>query len=87
MGSNNTIQKAAVQYVIDSILPALERNPDRKFVCVPLLCRLVLLLLFNLIVSDIVVTAALVRATPLALVKVVVIDQVWGASVLSAVVA
>ncbi len=31
-GANNSIQHAAVQYVIDSVLLALEANPDRTFV-------------------------------------------------------
>ncbi len=30
-GSNNTIQHAAVQYILDSALSALMENPDRKF--------------------------------------------------------
>lgn len=31
MGANNSIQHAGVQYVLDSVIPALEKNPDRKF--------------------------------------------------------
>ncbi|CAM6125814.1 unnamed protein product [Calypogeia fissa] len=34
VGSNNSIQVAAVQYIIDSIVDALENNPDRKFIYV-----------------------------------------------------
>jgi hypothetical protein len=33
-GANNTIQHAAVQYILDSVLLALEANPDRKFIYV-----------------------------------------------------
>lgn len=33
-GANNTIQHAGVQYIIDSVLAALERNPDRRFIYV-----------------------------------------------------
>jgi len=31
IGLNNTIQNAAVKYVLDSVVAALARNPDRKF--------------------------------------------------------
>ena len=31
MGANNSIQHAGVQYILDSVLLALEANPDRKF--------------------------------------------------------
>jgi alpha-mannosidase len=31
-GANNSIQLAGVQYVFDSVIPALEQSPDRKFV-------------------------------------------------------
>jgi hypothetical protein len=34
MGANNTIQHAGVQYILDSVIVALEQNPDRKFVYV-----------------------------------------------------
>ncbi|EFJ34782.1 hypothetical protein SELMODRAFT_266756 [Selaginella moellendorffii] len=34
IGSNNTIQEAGVQYILDSILMYLTSNPDRKFVYV-----------------------------------------------------
>jgi hypothetical protein len=30
VGSNNTIQQAGVQYVLDSLIYALQQNPDRK---------------------------------------------------------
>jgi hypothetical protein len=30
-GANNTIQHAGVQYILDSVLAALEANPDRRF--------------------------------------------------------
>jgi hypothetical protein len=33
-GSNSSIQHAAVQYILDSVLLALEANPDRKFIYV-----------------------------------------------------
>lgn len=31
MGANNSIQHAGVQYILDSVIPALEANPARKF--------------------------------------------------------
>lgn len=31
MGANNSIQHAGVQYILDSVIPALEANPERKF--------------------------------------------------------
>lgn len=34
MGANNSIQHAGVQYIIDSVLLSLQRNPDRKFIYV-----------------------------------------------------
>jgi len=34
MGANNSIQHAGVQYILDSVLLALEANPDRKFIYV-----------------------------------------------------
>ena len=34
MGANNSIQHAAVQYILDSVIAALQANPDRKFVYV-----------------------------------------------------
>jgi hypothetical protein len=34
MGANNTIQHAAVRYVLDSLMPALEQNPARRFMYV-----------------------------------------------------
>ena len=33
-GANNSIQHAGVQYILDSVLLALEANPDRKFIYV-----------------------------------------------------
>jgi len=33
-GANNSIQVAAVQYILDSVVLALEDNPDRKFIYV-----------------------------------------------------
>ena len=33
-GANNSIQPAAVQYILDSVLLALEANPNRKFIYV-----------------------------------------------------
>ena len=33
-GANNSIQHAAVQYVLDSVFLALKANPDRKFIYV-----------------------------------------------------
>lgn len=32
MSANDTIQHAGVQYILDSVIPALQANPDRKFV-------------------------------------------------------
>ena len=34
LGANNSIQNAGVQYILDSVLLALEANPDRKFIYV-----------------------------------------------------
>ena len=34
MGLNNTIQAACVQCILDSVIPALVANPDRKFIYV-----------------------------------------------------
>jgi alpha-mannosidase len=34
VGSNNTIQNARVQYILDTVLTALQANPARKFVYV-----------------------------------------------------
>jgi hypothetical protein len=33
LGANNSIYHAGVQYIIDSVLEQLKRNPDRKFIC------------------------------------------------------
>lgn len=33
-GANNTIQNAGVQYILDSVVVALQDNPDRKFIYV-----------------------------------------------------
>lgn len=33
-GANNSIQRAGVQYILDSVIPALERNPKRRFIYV-----------------------------------------------------
>ncbi len=33
-GLNNSIQKAGVQYILDSVTAALAENPDRKFIYV-----------------------------------------------------
>ena len=33
-GANNTIQHASVQIILDSLIPALEANPERKFIYV-----------------------------------------------------
>eukprot|EP01100_Stratorugosa_tubuloviscum_P014870 TRINITY_DN81_c0_g2_i1.p1 TRINITY_DN81_c0_g2~~TRINITY_DN81_c0_g2_i1.p1 ORF type:complete len:1006 (+),score=459.80 TRINITY_DN81_c0_g2_i1:78-3095(+) len=33
-GANNSIQNAGVQYILDSVIVALEQNPERKFVYV-----------------------------------------------------
>ena len=30
-GANNSIQHAGVQYILDSVMPALKANPDRQF--------------------------------------------------------
>ena len=34
MGLNNTIQKYGAQYILDSIIPALQLNKNRKFIYV-----------------------------------------------------
>jgi len=34
MGSNNSIQHAGVQYILDSIIPELKKDPSRKFIYV-----------------------------------------------------
>lgn len=33
-GANNTIQHAGVQYILDSVVKALEENPERRFIYV-----------------------------------------------------
>jgi lysosomal alpha-mannosidase len=33
-GANNSIQRAGVQYILDSVIPALEANPTRRFIYV-----------------------------------------------------
>jgi lysosomal alpha-mannosidase len=33
-GANNSIQRAGVQYILDSVIPALEANPMRRFIYV-----------------------------------------------------
>ena len=34
IGSNNSIQNAGVQYILDSVIPALLANPARRFIYV-----------------------------------------------------
>ncbi len=34
VGANNTIQNAGVQYILDSVMPALAADPARKFIYV-----------------------------------------------------
>jgi lysosomal alpha-mannosidase len=34
LGANNSIQNAGVQYILDSVMVALEQNPDHKFIYV-----------------------------------------------------
>ena len=34
VGANNSIQNAGVQYILDSVMLALEENSDRKFIYV-----------------------------------------------------
>jgi len=47
MGANNSIQEAGVQYILDSVILALQANPERKFIyveiafferCIPIPC-------------------------------------------------
>ncbi len=33
-GANNSIQHAGVQYILDSVIPALQKNKDRTFIYV-----------------------------------------------------